>query len=148
MLLSTVILLILAFVSLLISACTLRVVWQQFHLHQQCKSHLLHVSCAKQECQLLIKQQAQLLETQVQLEKTIDITTSTVRSLHIGIAAIPFGILEAIPVTRQTTVVVRRTHDLISHMVYSSISIATKTTGKVIRKGIDISHRKNIIDQQ
>lgn len=147
MLLSTVILLILTFISLLISASTLRVVWQQYHLHQQCKSHLLHVSCAKKERQLLMKQQAQLLETQAQLEKTIDVTTSTVRSIHKGIAAIPFGILEAIPVTRQTTVVVRRTHDLISDVVYSSINIATKTTGKVIRKGIGISNRKNIIDQ-
>lgn len=147
MLLSAGLLLTLAMASLLISVCTLSIIWQQQNLHEQCKSHLLHVSSCQKERELLIKQQAQLLETQEILEDTFDITTSSVRTLHKGIAAIPFGILEAIPITRHTTIVVRRTHDLISDVVYSSISIATKTTGKVIRKGIGASSRKDIIDQ-
>lgn len=143
-LLTLIILMVMA--SLLISAGTLVVAWQQHKLHQQSKSYLLHVHCAQQERELLIKQQSQLFETQEKLEITIDVTTSTVRSLHRGIAAIPFGILEAIPATRHTTMVVRRTHDLISDVVYSSINIATKTTGKVIRKGIGTSSRKDVID--
>ena len=143
-LLTLVILMVIA--SLLISASTLVIAWQQHNLQQQCKSHLLHVGCAQKERELLIKQQSQLLESQEKLEVTIDVTTSTVRSIHRGIAAIPFGILEAIPITRHTTMVVRRTHDLISDVVYSSISIATKTTGKVIRKGIGTSSNENVSD--
>lgn len=148
MLLSSGLLLTLAMASLLISAATLTVAWQQHGLNQQCKSHLLHVNCAHQERELLIKQQSQLLEAQEKLEDTIDLTTSTVRTIHKGIAAIPFGILEAIPVTRHTTLVVRGTHDFISDLVYSSISIASKTTGIVIRKGIGTSSRSKLIDQQ
>ena len=69
------------------------------------------------------------------------------RTIHKGIAAIPFGILEAIPVTRHTTKVVRGTHDLISDAVYGSISIVNKTSGKVIRKGIGKATRKDIDDK-
>ena len=147
MLLNSSLLLILAMASLLISAATLAVVWQEYSLSQQYKSDLLHVRCAQQERALLVKQQWQLLEAQEKLEDTIDLTTSTVRTLHKGIAAIPFGILEAIPATRHTTLVVRGTHDLISDVVYGSINIMTKTTGKVIRKGIGTSSRNKLIDQ-
>jgi DNA-binding Xre family transcriptional regulator len=147
MLLSPSLLLILAIASLLISLVTLAIAWQQHNLSQQCKSHLLHISSHHKERELLIKQQWQLLETQEKLEDTIGITTSAVRTIHKGIAAIPFGILEAIPVTRHVTLVVRGTHDLISDVVYSSIGIATKTTGKVIRKGIKAPSDKKLIDK-
>lgn len=147
MLLSSGLLLIIALVSLFIGAATLTVVWQDYRLRQECKSALLHVRCAQQERALLIKQQWQLLEAQEKLEDTIGLTTSTVRTIHKGIAAIPFGILEAIPVTRHTTLVVRGTHDLISDAVYGSINIMTKTTGKVIRKGIGTSSSNKLIDQ-
>jgi hypothetical protein len=136
MLLSSALLLTIATATLLIGGATFAIAWQQRSLRQQCESHLLHVSNHQAELVLFIENQRQLLEAQEILEDTIDITTATVRSIHKGIAAIPFGILEAIPVTRDTTRVVRGTHDLISDVVYGSISFANKTSGKVIRKGI------------
>jgi hypothetical protein len=136
MLLSLFLLFIIAGATLLISASTLTIAWRQYGLRQQCESHLLHVSSHQAELARLIENQLQLLETQEILEDTIDTTTSIVRTMHKSIAAIPFGILEVIPITRHTTQVVRTTHDIISDVVYSSISIANKTSGKVIRKGI------------
>ena len=136
MLLSPFLLFIIASASLLISGGTLAIVWRQYGLRQQCESHLFHVSSHQTELVQCIENQLQLLEAQQILEDTIDTTTAIVRSLHKGIAAIPFGILEVIPVTRHTSQVVRGTHDLISDVVYNSISIINKTSGKVIRKGI------------
>jgi hypothetical protein len=144
MLLSPALLLTLAIATLLIGVRTLAMAWQQYGLRRQCESHLLHVSSQQAEFLLITDNQAQLLEAQEKLEDTIDIATNTVRTIHKGIAAIPFGILEAIPATRHTTKVVRGTHDLISDVVYSSISIVNKTTGKVIRKGLRKANNKCI----
>jgi hypothetical protein len=136
MLLSSTLLLAIATATLLIGGGTFAIAWQQRGLSQQCESHLLHISNHQAELVLFIENQRQLLEAQEILEDTIDITTAAVRSIHKGIAAIPFGILEAIPVTRDTTKVIRNTHNLISDVVYNSINFASKTSGKVIRKGI------------
>ena len=144
MLLSPALLLTLAIATLLIGVGALAIAWQQRALRLQCESHLLHVSSQQAELLLLADNQSQLLEAQEKLEDTIDTTTAIVRTLHKGIAAIPFGILEVIPVTRHTTKVVRGTHDLISDVVYSSISIVNKTSGKVIRKGIGKASHKGI----
>jgi hypothetical protein len=142
MLLSPALVLTFAIATLLIGVCSLAIAWQQRGLRLQCESHLLHVSSQQAELLLLIKNQSQLFEAQERLEDTIDTAASVVRTLHKGIAAIPFGILEAIPITRHTTKVVRGTHDLISDVVYSSISIANKTSGKVVRKGIGkVTHK-------
>lgn len=100
------------------------------------ESSLRYIASRQTELVLLAENQQQLLEAQEILEGSIDGTTATVRAIHKGIASIPFGILEAIPVTRDTTRVVRGTHDLISDVVYSGISTANKASGKVIRKGI------------
>jgi hypothetical protein len=144
MLPSPALLLTLAIATLLIGVGTLAIAWQQRALRLQCESHLLHVSSQQAELLLLADNQSQLLEAQEKLEDTIDTTTAIVRTLHKGIAAIPFGILEVIPVTRHTTKVVRGTHDLISEVVYRSISIVNKTSGKVIRKGIGKASHKGI----
>jgi hypothetical protein len=136
MLLSPFLLFMITSASLLIGGGTLTIAWRQYGLRQQCESHLLHVSSHQTELALLIEGQLQLLEAQEILEDTIDTTTAIVRTLHKSIAAIPFGILEVIPITRHTTQVVRITHDIISDVVYSSISTANKTSGKIIRKGI------------
>jgi hypothetical protein len=148
MLLSPFLLFIVTSASLLISGGTLAVAWRQYSLRQQCESHLLHVSNHQTELALLIEGQLQLLEAQEVLEDTIDTTTNIVRTLHKSIAAIPFGILEVIPITRHTTQVVRITHDIISDVVYSSISIANKTSGKVIRKGISTDTHKDIDEDE
>lgn len=136
LLLSPNLLLFIAATTLFIGGVTLKVALKKRSLRLQCESQLLHVGNHQAEVVLFAENQRQLLEAQQILEGTIDGTAATVRAIHKGIASIPFGILEAIPVTRHTTKVVRGTHDLISDVVYSSISIANKTSGKAIRKSI------------
>jgi hypothetical protein len=134
MLLSPAVVLSLSIATLLIYVWIMTIAWKQFNLRKQCESQLLHVSSHQDDLELLIEKQ--LLEAQENIETTIDLTTTTVRTVHKGIAAIPFGILEAIPTTRLPTKVVRVTHDVISDVVYSSIKITNKISGKIIRKGI------------
>lgn len=110
--------------------------WRNRRHNLNGESCLRYIAGRQAELVLLAENQQQLLEAQEILEGSIDGTTAAVRAIHKGIASIPFGILEAIPVTREPTRVVRGTHDLISDVVYSGISVANKTSGKVIRKGI------------
>ncbi len=87
-----------------------------------------------------IVEAARLQRAQQQLEQAGRIAetalgsgTEAVRLIHRGIAAIPFGILEAIPVTRDTTRVVRHTHDLIAGAVYGSIQAVNRGLGGGMR---------------
>src|SRR5690606_25569141 len=59
------------------------------------------------------EQRQRIAETQQLTETAVDIGTQAVRQIHFGIAAIPFGILETVPATRDTTRVVRQAHDVI-----------------------------------
>jgi hypothetical protein len=88
------------------------------------------------ETQRQWQQQRQIDSAQRLTEATIDTGAATVRAVHLGIAAIPFGILEAIPVTRDASKVVRRTHDLISEAVYGSIRGVNKAVGEVARSAL------------
>lgn len=122
--------------ALLISTLAFMAVWQQRQSRLQAEGNLRYIAGRQAELVLLAENHQLLVDTQELLEEGIEGTTATVRAIHKGIASIPFGILEAIPVTRDTTRVVRGTHDIISDVVYSGISAANKTSGKVIRKGI------------
>lgn len=126
----------LAITTLVISTLTATLVYQQRQSRLQGEHALRYTAARQAELVLLAENHQLLLDTQEILEGSIEGTTATVRAIHKGIASIPFGILEAIPVTRDTTKVVRGTHDLISDVVYSGISVANKTSGKAIRKGI------------
>lgn len=69
-------------------------------------------------------------------EQTVQLGAETVRAVHLGIAAIPFGILEAIPVTRPTTRLVRGIHDGISNVVYDTITGANRLLGSTLRQNL------------
>jgi hypothetical protein len=53
---------------------------------------------------------------------------------HKAIAAIPFGILRAIPATRAGSKRVQRTHDDISSAVYDAITVASGRSGDAVTK--------------
>lgn len=112
------------------------IAWQQRSLRLASETSLRYTAYRQADLVLFAEGHQQLLEAQEFLESSIHGTTATVRAIHLGIAAIPFGILEAIPVTRDTTKVVRGTHNLISDVVYSSISVANRAGGVLARKGI------------
>jgi hypothetical protein len=74
-------------------------------------------------------------------ETAIDAGTSAVRAVHMGIAGIPFGILEAVPATRDATRVVRQTHDVIANAVYGSIKGANRFAGILARGALGAGQR-------
>lgn len=85
-----------------------------------------------------IEHQQRLVEMQQLTETAVDIGTRAVREIHFGIAGIPFGILEAVQATRDTTRVVRQTHDVIANAVYGTIRGVNKLTGHATRGALGI----------
>ncbi|MEQ1438492.1 hypothetical protein AAG565_03945 [Fontimonas sp. SYSU GA230001] len=94
------------------------------------------------EARRLREMQNRLAGAQRLAETAIDTGTATVRAVHRGISRIPFGILEAIPVTRDATRIVRQTHDLISDAVYGTIRGVNKAAGEVTRTVIGTPSRR------
>lgn len=72
--------------------------------------------------------------------------TAAIRAIHQGIASIPFGILEQIPSTSQTTRQVHRIHDLSSEAVYASVQQANRWLGKRAREHLQRGYRHPIRD--
>ncbi|WP_043114033.1 hypothetical protein [Solimonas soli] len=70
------------------------------------------------------------------VEHAADTGVSMVKAVHMGIADIPFSILEAIPPTAVPTRVVRQVHDAISEGIYAALSGLNKAVGRELRKGI------------
>ncbi len=60
---------------------------------------------------------------------TVVVGTGVVQTAHQAIAAIPFEVLEAIPVTRGTSRIVRGIHDEISGGVYRTIQGTSRSIG-------------------
>ncbi len=93
----------------------------------------LRNEAAVSELQLIAQIRSQLAAGQTIAENVVEGGTSTVRAVHKGIAGIPFGILESIPVTRDTTRIVRKIHDAISDGVYGGISATNKALHQAAR---------------
>ena len=85
-----------------------------------------------------------LAQMQATTEGAVEGGTAIVRTVHHGIAGIPFSILEAIPVTRDTTRVVRAVHDLTADSVYAAISAVNRAFGGRLRKGLALKPQGNI----
>ncbi|HEY0913966.1 MAG TPA: hypothetical protein VGE22_03755 [Solimonas sp.] len=83
-----------------------------------------------------------LAQVQKLAEGGVSIGTDTVRGIHHGIASIPFGILEAIPATRDTTRVVRAIHDQTADTVYGAINLVNRVLGKGLRRGMGVDTPK------
>jgi hypothetical protein len=80
--------------------------------------------------------QAQLEQAQALTELVVHGTNATVRAVHEGVAAIPFGILEAMPTTRAPAKFVRGVHDLIAGAVYDAIAGGNKLLGAAARSAL------------
>lgn len=85
------------------------------------------------EAQNLQRRQQLLADAQQFAETVVDTGTSTVRAVHFGIARVPFGILEAIPVTRDASRMVHQAHDAIADAVYGTIGGINRIAGRALR---------------
>jgi hypothetical protein len=86
------------------------------------------------EAQRVLKARRQLADTAATAAAVVNAGNLTVQTAHQLIAAIPFGILEAIPATRDTTRIVRATHDAIAGLVYGAIGAASRQAAKGLRQ--------------
>lgn len=114
--------------------------WQtlQTQLNQQA-SRLRHYGVLSHELQRLKNDDLRRLQTAS--ETLVDGGTELVKGIHMGIANIPFGVLEAIPATRHTSRLVRGIHDLTSNTVYGSIKGTNKAIGAGVRLGLETRGR-------
>ncbi|MEK6806023.1 MAG: hypothetical protein AABY95_05185 [Pseudomonadota bacterium] len=85
------------------------------------------------ELQRVLDRVQRLAAASAVAEGTVEGSTRLVQGVHQGIAAIPFGLLEAIPATRDTAKAVRKTHDFIADGVYDAVSVTNKIVGRVLR---------------
>jgi hypothetical protein len=85
------------------------------------------------ELQSVQAQQLRLADAQRLAETAIDTGTDVARTIHRSIASVPFGVLEALPVTRDVSKVVRQTHDVIADAVYGSIKGVNRGLGQLTR---------------
>jgi hypothetical protein len=86
------------------------------------------------ETKRVARARRQLAETAAAAATAVNAGNFTVQTAHQLIAAIPFGILEAIPATRDTTRIVRATHDAIAGLVYGAIGAASRQAAKGLRQ--------------
>lgn len=103
---------------------------------RELRKRLFHAEVILSEAMRLQRIERHLAETQRLTETVVSGGAQTVRAIHRGIAAIPFGILEAIPVTRDTTRLVRYSHDRIADAVYGGIEAVNRGVGKGLRAGL------------
>lgn len=97
---------------------------------------LVRAEVQRSESLRLQQAEQRIAEIQRLTENTVSGGTEVVRAVHKGIAAIPFGVLEAIPATRDTSRVVRKAHDLISDTVYGTIKAVNQGIGAGVRQGL------------
>jgi hypothetical protein len=64
----------------------------------------------------------------------VELGTGIVQSSHQAIAAIPFGVLDSIPVTRATSRIVRGIHDETAAGVYRAIFGVNKAIGEAFKR--------------
>lgn len=123
----------LAAASLALALASLRV---HYALRREVPDLLFRAEVLLSEASRLHCAERQLIEAQRLTESVVSGGAMTVRAVHRGIAAIPFGILEAIPATRDAARVVRASHDLISDAVYGGIGALNRGVGHGLRAGL------------
>ena len=85
------------------------------------------------ELQRLQTQQLRLEDAQRLAETAIETGADVARSVHMGIARVPFDVLDSLPATRDVSRVVRQTHDVIADAVYGSIKGVNRGIGQLTR---------------
>ncbi|MGH8528817.1 MAG: hypothetical protein ACRETN_03100 [Nevskiales bacterium] len=127
---------------LMLAACcllTLLAAVQAVSLARQQRAlalQLRRVAIHQAETRLLAAARKRLADVQELTEAALAGSTTAVRSIHRGIAAIPFTILENIPATRDTTKLVRGIHDLTADTVYGAISAINRALGSQLRQSL------------
>ena len=111
--------------------------WQAVELSRRRQAlvrRLRRAAAQQAEARRVLRTRRQLADTAAAAASVVNTGNLTVQTAHQLIAAIPFGILEAIPATRDTSRIVRATHDAIAGLVYGAIGAASREAGKGLRR--------------
>lgn len=93
-----------------------------------------HAAIRQLEQQLEREQNHRLARAQRLSESVVEGTTDLVQSVHQNIAAIPFGLLETVPLVGTVARGVRVVHDGTADTVYDAIRAANKLAGHTLRQ--------------
>lgn len=119
-------------------------VWQWWRLERGCQQwarQARRLAIRAYEAELRWLYQRRIADVQRRTESVVEFTNSAVRSLHKGIARIPFSLLKRLPETRATAVLVERLHDTTSDAVYDSVSAVNRLVGSQVRRGIGVGRQ-------
>jgi hypothetical protein len=115
--------------------------WQLERGSQRWARQARRLAIRAHEAELRLIHQRRLAEVQRRTETAVELTNTAVRSLHKGIARIPFSLLKRRPETRDTAALVQRVHDATSDAVYDSISAVNRLIGSQMRRGIGLGRK-------
>ncbi|MGB0955933.1 MAG: hypothetical protein ACPGZP_08015 [Panacagrimonas sp.] len=99
---------------------------------------LLQAQLQREEAVRMQQIAERLIAAQGRAETVVAEGAELVRAVHKGLSRIPFEVFESIPVTRETTKMVRATHDLISDGVFESFGALNKGFGLCLREAIKV----------
>lgn len=119
-------------------------IWQWWRLErgsQRWARQARRLALRAHEAELRLIHQRRLAEVQRRTETAVELTNTAVRSLHKGIARIPFSLLKRRPETRDTARRVERVHDATSDAIYDSISAVNRLIGSQMRRGIGLGRK-------
>lgn len=115
--------------------------WQLERGSQRWARRARRLAISAYEAELRLSHQRRLADVQRRTETAVEITNTAVRSLHQGLARIPFSLLKRRAKTRDTAALVERLHDVTSDAVYDSISAVNRLIGAQMRKGIGVDRK-------
>lgn len=98
------------------------------------ESMIVRTSAARRERARFASTREAIAETAENAAEAVQLGAATVQVGHEVIAALPFGVLEAIPATRSGTKRVRSVHDDTADGVYRAISVISGAVGNVVSR--------------
>lgn len=101
---------------------------------RELESGIVRTSAARTERRRFAAGRTAIADAAENAAEAIQLGTATVQVGHGAIAAIPFGVLEAIPATRSGTRRVRAVHDETSEGVYRAISVVSGAVGNIVSR--------------
>lgn len=133
-----VVLLISALLLLTLTSVALVAWWRLERQAQQLAQSLRRVAVLALDAQLRLESQARLARAQQFAENAFDLTHTTVRAVHRGIASIPFTLLARNPETKDKALRVQAIHDETADAVYEGLSAINRLVGRGVRRSIGV----------
>lgn len=103
-------------------------------VQRELESTIVRTSAARRERLRFASTRHAIAGTAENAAEAVQLSAATVQAGHEVIAAVPFGLLEAIPATRAGTKRVRSVHDDASGGVYRAINVASSAVGNVVSR--------------